>query len=319
MDVKSYYGISACGGSFVADGVLSFDFNIVPSHTRIGAITCLDLPGPAPQVMLAGAHSRVVASFVVSVLWLHNKTHWCCNSASAQQQQQQQQPPWWQASLLGVAYPVARACLSCFGAGWVLDVPNYVVAGAMWAVFELCWGLGCGVTLGIAGLVGWLLRWLRYGPVLWGLFAIFILKCGSSGDSGKVWERSTLLVAAALAVGTGSLDFLLPVVSWVGWGALGALAWLSKPQLYVATSLLWRTLVHLVPLPLLDRMSLRFCDRSQPAVMHTACSFVGHVQLVAQAEATVPVFKAWWGDPLLCCWVVYVLAAQALAWCLVWR
>jgi hypothetical protein len=204
----------------------------------------------------------------------------------------------------------------------VLDVPNYIVAGAAWAVFELCLGLMWGVSTGTAGFVGWLLGWLRYSPVVWCLFAILSavsVFAGSDGGSSRVKKRITWLLVAALAVGTGSLDFLLPIGSWVGWGACRAMLWLFKPQLYVATSLLRLTLVHLVPLPLLDRLSLQFCDHSQSAVMHTACASIGHVQLAAQAQANAPVPNAWWGDPVLCCWVVYVLAAQALAWCLMWR
>ena len=79
----------------------------------------------ALQVVVSGGHLRAVASFMVSVLWLHYTTY-CQNSSSAEQQVQQQQQQvqqqqqqvqqqqervhaaWWQASLVGMGYPLAH-------------------------------------------------------------------------------------------------------------------------------------------------------------------------------------------------------------------
>jgi hypothetical protein len=144
-------------------------------------------------------------------------------------------------------------------------------------------------------------------PVLQCLFAVFAAALVLSvvdGGSGRGWERTAWLAAAAVALGTGSLGFLMPIVrllSWLASQAVGALVWLFKPHLYLATAMLRLALQYLMPLPLLDRLS-----RGSP-LSQKLCGFVGHVQLAAHAKANAHMANPWWFDLLICALLVYTV------------
>jgi hypothetical protein len=155
---------------------------------------------------------------------------------------------------------------------------------------------------------------------LWCWFAAFasaLVLSDPEGGNGKNWERIAWLAGAALAVGTGSIGFVMPISSCVWrlacW-VIGALAWLFKPHLYLATSLLRLTMLYLVPLALLDTMALRFCGESDSLLMQQACAFVGSVQLAARAQDAAHVPNPWWLDLVLCAWLLVVVVLLEHCW-----
>ena len=68
----------------------------------------------------------------------------------------------------------------------------------------------------------------------------------------------------------------------------------------------------LVPQPLLERMSLRFCGaQSGSAVMGKACGSVGSEHHAGKAQDGVRLVRGWWGDLMLLvgmCILAYVAA-----------
>lgn len=252
---------------------------------------------------------------MVSVMWLHYTTHWPINDAGVQQQVQ---APWWQASLVGMVSLLACTELSKLAAGWLLDVPTWVVTGCT-HVNVACaalikpmssYGVGCLIVLGIitsiTGLVTWLIQQVGQGRAWCMWLAVFVaatvLKV-LDGGSDRVWEGIAGLAAAVVALCTGLLGFLMPATrlcKWLASRLLGALAWLFKPHLHLATAILHHTMLHLVPLCLLDRVVVGFCAESESSLMQESCAFVGQVQLAAHAQASNPVPKPWWLHILLC-------------------
>lgn len=199
------------------------------------------------------------------------------------------------------------------GAGWVLDVPKDFVARAVLGFFTVGMLLVFEVAMSVMGLVSWLSGQLVRVSVLQCLFAIFsaalVLSDGDRG-TGRVWERIAWIAAAALAVGTGSLPPGFSLVWWLASRAVGALAWLFKPHLYVATAMLRLALQYLMPLPLLDRLS------NGSPLSQKVCDFVGHVQLVAPVQSNTRVANPWWIDLQICvllvCSVVSLMDLQGV-------
>jgi hypothetical protein len=250
---------------------------------------------------------------MVSILWLHHTTHLSSNEAGVQQQVQ---APWWHASMVGMATPLACSELSRLAAGWLLDVPTHVVVARaalikLMSSYGVGWLLFLGIITGIAGFVTWLIRQDSPGGYLC-LFAVCAagIVLNVLGGSG-VWEGIARLAAAVVALCTGLLGFLLPAIrlcEWLAFRAIGALAWLFKPHLHLATAMLHHTLLHLVPLPLLDRVVLGLCVESKSPLMQKVCSVFGHLQLAARAQASTPAPNPWWINMLLC---VVLLATVA--------
>lgn len=276
---------------------------------------------------MSGGHLRTVGSFLVSLLWLHYTTYWrgggsSSTGGSSGTGVQQQQPPWWKASLVGLAYPVARTWLGRAGVGWLLELPNYAVAVVARGAFELCWGLA-DWYLGLVVLTWRLVQWpLICIIACLGTACLLVYESrrviGPGADSSMQRCVAWVLLPARGFL-TGITHLLRPVgmhsrccVSWVVECASSLLIRLLKPWVLLPSSLLWYGMLLLMPQLLLERMSLRFCGaQSGSAVMREACGTVGSVQHAGKAQDGVHLVRSWWGDLMLLagmCIFAYVAA-----------